>query len=222
MSKYSFKKCSHRVIFLVNIATNINYDLLSLPYCLFSRLLDGHVQEFHSLCTYMKQFSPDQFLEAMSDFHLLLFIASMDIVPMKVISTRHSIRINGKIFVFADDLYRNYFLGTHGFFVGSHSNSRSAKGAGVGTFGALGNCRAVDICLLEFATSVDAQLKRHEFGRRWKQRGNRYRRTRTRAVDLWLLYLLECSGFEHVRDVQTAEVSLKVSALLAPLCHWHF
>lgn len=32
----------------------------------------------------MQQFNSDQFLEATSDFHLLLFIATMDMYPMKV------------------------------------------------------------------------------------------------------------------------------------------
>jgi hypothetical protein len=32
----------------------------------------------------MQQFNADQFLEATSDFHLLLFIATMDMYPMKV------------------------------------------------------------------------------------------------------------------------------------------
>lgn len=46
--------------------------------------MDGQVQEFDSLCSYMQQFNPDQFLEAVSDFHLLLFIATMDMLPLKV------------------------------------------------------------------------------------------------------------------------------------------
>lgn len=48
------------------------------------RLVDGQVQEFSSLCSYMQQFNQDEFLEAASDFHLLLFIATMDMLPMKV------------------------------------------------------------------------------------------------------------------------------------------
>ncbi|KAG7209634.1 hypothetical protein KM043_011281 [Ampulex compressa] len=53
------------------------------PFLIENRLVDGQVQEFSSLCTYMQQFNPDQFLEATSDFHLLLFIATMDMLPMK-------------------------------------------------------------------------------------------------------------------------------------------
>ncbi|XP_051158551.1 nuclear protein localization protein 4 homolog [Leptopilina boulardi] len=53
------------------------------PFPVENRLVDGQVQEFDSLCTYMQQFNPDQFLEAVSDFHLLLFITTMDMLPLK-------------------------------------------------------------------------------------------------------------------------------------------
>ncbi|KAL0108495.1 hypothetical protein PUN28_015203 [Cardiocondyla obscurior] len=53
------------------------------PFPVENRQVDGQVQEFNSLCTYMQQFNSDQFLEATSDFHLLLFIATMDMYPMK-------------------------------------------------------------------------------------------------------------------------------------------
>ncbi|XP_057323162.1 nuclear protein localization protein 4 homolog isoform X2 [Microplitis mediator] len=53
------------------------------PFPVENRLVDGQIQEFNSLCTYMQQFGPDQFLEAISDFHLLLFITTMDMLPMK-------------------------------------------------------------------------------------------------------------------------------------------
>ncbi|KOC62894.1 Nuclear protein localization protein 4 like protein [Habropoda laboriosa] len=53
------------------------------PFPIENRLIDGHVQEFSSLCSYMQQFSKEQFLEAASDFHLLIFIATMDMFPMK-------------------------------------------------------------------------------------------------------------------------------------------
>lgn len=53
------------------------------------RLVDGQIQEFNSLSTYMQQFSPDEFLNAMSDFHLLIFIASMDTLPLKVFDLFH-------------------------------------------------------------------------------------------------------------------------------------
>nr|KAF7435975.1 hypothetical protein H0235_004166 [Vespula pensylvanica] len=53
------------------------------PFLIENRLIDGQVQEFRSLCAYMQQFNSDQFLEAISDFHLLLFITTMDMLPMK-------------------------------------------------------------------------------------------------------------------------------------------
>ncbi|KZC07238.1 Nuclear protein localization protein 4 like protein, partial [Dufourea novaeangliae] len=53
------------------------------PFPIENRHIDGQVQDFHSLCSYMQQFTPEQFLEATSDFHLLLFIATMDIFPIK-------------------------------------------------------------------------------------------------------------------------------------------
>ncbi|KAH0945073.1 hypothetical protein HN011_004164 [Eciton burchellii] len=53
------------------------------PFPVENRQVDGQVQEFSALCTYMQQFNADQFLEATSDFHLLLFIATMDMYPMK-------------------------------------------------------------------------------------------------------------------------------------------
>lgn len=53
------------------------------PFLIENRMIDGQVQVFRSLCTYMRQFNSDQFLEAVSDFHLLLFITTMDMLPMK-------------------------------------------------------------------------------------------------------------------------------------------
>ncbi|XP_014606395.1 PREDICTED: nuclear protein localization protein 4 homolog isoform X1 [Polistes canadensis] len=59
----------------------VNDDIT--PFLIENRLIDGQVQEFRSLCTYMQQFNSDQFFEAISDFHLLLFITTMDMLPMK-------------------------------------------------------------------------------------------------------------------------------------------
>ncbi|XP_035224916.1 nuclear protein localization protein 4 homolog isoform X1 [Stegodyphus dumicola] len=44
--------------------------------------LDEHVQDFPHLVSYLRQFNSEQFLEAMSDFHLLIFIATMDVLPL--------------------------------------------------------------------------------------------------------------------------------------------
>ncbi|XP_043790240.1 nuclear protein localization protein 4 homolog [Apis laboriosa] len=53
------------------------------PFPIENRFIDGQIQEFSSLCSYMQQFTKGQFLEAVSDFHLLIFIATMDMFPMK-------------------------------------------------------------------------------------------------------------------------------------------
>lgn len=46
-------------------------------------MVDGHIQDFNSLSSYLGQFTPREFLTAISDFHLLLYIATMDMLPMK-------------------------------------------------------------------------------------------------------------------------------------------
>lgn len=48
-----------------------------------NRLVDGHIQDFNALTQYMSQFTPNQFLSAVSDFHLLLYIATMEMLPMQ-------------------------------------------------------------------------------------------------------------------------------------------
>jgi nuclear protein localization family protein 4 len=47
-------------------------------------MVDGHIQDFNALSSYMQQFAPDCFLQAVSDFHFLLYISTMDMLPMKV------------------------------------------------------------------------------------------------------------------------------------------
>lgn len=48
-----------------------------------NRLLDGHIQDFNALSQYLSQFTKDEFLTSMSDFHLLLYIATMEMLPMR-------------------------------------------------------------------------------------------------------------------------------------------
>ncbi|KAL8569521.1 hypothetical protein ACOMHN_002068 [Nucella lapillus] len=43
----------------------------------------GETQDFGALVQYMQQFSPSQFLAAMSDFHLLLFLCTSEIIPVR-------------------------------------------------------------------------------------------------------------------------------------------
>ena len=42
------------------------------------------VQDFHALVRYLNQFPPDEFLPTMSNFHLLVFLATSDMLPLKV------------------------------------------------------------------------------------------------------------------------------------------
>ena len=42
------------------------------------------VQDFHALVRYLNQFPPGEFLPAMSDFHLLVFLTTSDMLPLKV------------------------------------------------------------------------------------------------------------------------------------------
>lgn len=50
-------------------------------------MVEGHLQDFSTLATYLKKFKDDQFLEAMSDFHVLVYIATMDMLPLRVWDT---------------------------------------------------------------------------------------------------------------------------------------
>lgn len=53
------------------------------PFPIENRLIDGQLQDINALSAYLSQFSENQFLAAVSDFHLLLYIATMDMLPMK-------------------------------------------------------------------------------------------------------------------------------------------
>lgn len=66
----------------LNTFTSIK-DITKFP--VENRLIDGHIQDFDSLSKYLRQFTPIQFQESISDFHLLLYIATMEMLPMKVI-----------------------------------------------------------------------------------------------------------------------------------------
>jgi len=49
----------------------------SFSYLLFS-------QDFDSFSDYMRQFPRDRYMSAVSDFHLLVFLATFDMLPLKV------------------------------------------------------------------------------------------------------------------------------------------
>ena len=42
------------------------------------------VQDFHALVRYLNQFPPGEFLPAMSNFHFLVFLATSNMLPLKV------------------------------------------------------------------------------------------------------------------------------------------
>lgn len=53
------------------------------PFPVENRLLDGDIQDFNALNQYLSQFSSTEFFTAINDFHLLLYIATMDMLPMR-------------------------------------------------------------------------------------------------------------------------------------------
>lgn len=53
------------------------------PFPLENRSNMGELQDFNALVRYLNQFSPDLFLTAMSNFHLLVFLATCDMLPLK-------------------------------------------------------------------------------------------------------------------------------------------
>lgn len=53
------------------------------PFPVENRMIDGHLQDFHSLSAYLSKWAPEDFLDTISDFHLLLYLSRMDMLPMK-------------------------------------------------------------------------------------------------------------------------------------------
>lgn len=53
------------------------------PFPIENRLIDGHLQDLTVLSQYLKQFNHKEFFEAISDFHLLIYLASMNTLPLK-------------------------------------------------------------------------------------------------------------------------------------------
>lgn len=60
-----------------------NSDTTKQPFPVENRLVDGHIQDFNALTTYLSQFAFNEFFTAINDFHLLLYIATMDMLPMR-------------------------------------------------------------------------------------------------------------------------------------------
>lgn len=53
------------------------------PFPVENRYLDGHLQNFFALSSYLSLWRPEEFLDAISDFHLLIYLYRMDMLPMK-------------------------------------------------------------------------------------------------------------------------------------------
>ncbi|XP_023328940.1 nuclear protein localization protein 4 homolog isoform X2 [Eurytemora carolleeae] len=53
------------------------------PFPVENRLLDSSLQDFNSFAKYVNQFRSAEFLEAVSDLHVLIFMANLDIIPLR-------------------------------------------------------------------------------------------------------------------------------------------
>ncbi|XP_015791716.1 nuclear protein localization protein 4 homolog [Tetranychus urticae] len=53
------------------------------PFPIENRSIQGHIQDFQTLTNYLSQFTKAQFLLAAQDFHFILYIATMDMLPLK-------------------------------------------------------------------------------------------------------------------------------------------
>jgi len=52
-------------------------------YAVENRLLESSIQDFNSFARYISQFRSAEFYDAVADFHVLLYMAALDIVPLK-------------------------------------------------------------------------------------------------------------------------------------------
>ncbi|EDW84969.1 uncharacterized protein Dwil_GK14396, isoform A [Drosophila willistoni] len=53
------------------------------PFPVENRYIDGHLQDFNALSNYLSAWGDEEFLEAISDFHLLIFLYKMDMLPLR-------------------------------------------------------------------------------------------------------------------------------------------
>nr|SVE87366.1 EOG090X05T8 [Daphnia similis] len=71
----------YQIIFVLKIVNAIQADFLcTCPIEL--QPIDGHLQDVSALASYLKQFSRHRFIDAASDFHFLVYIATMDMLPL--------------------------------------------------------------------------------------------------------------------------------------------
>ncbi|KAF7280488.1 hypothetical protein GWI33_005829 [Rhynchophorus ferrugineus] len=67
----------------VNPQYTFNPDPSKQPFPVENRFIDGHIQDFNALAAYLQQFAFDEFYEAISDLHFLIYIATMEMLPMR-------------------------------------------------------------------------------------------------------------------------------------------
>ncbi|KAH8265438.1 hypothetical protein KR038_007808 [Drosophila bunnanda] len=53
------------------------------PFPIENRYIDGHLQDFNALSCYLSAWGEEEFLEAISDFHLLVYLYKMDMLPLR-------------------------------------------------------------------------------------------------------------------------------------------
>ncbi|XP_030562115.1 nuclear protein localization protein 4 homolog isoform X2 [Drosophila novamexicana] len=53
------------------------------PFPIENRYIDGHLQDFNALSSYLSAWAEEDFLEAISDFHLLIYLYKMDMLPLR-------------------------------------------------------------------------------------------------------------------------------------------
>ncbi|KAI8044632.1 hypothetical protein M5D96_000803 [Drosophila gunungcola] len=53
------------------------------PFPIENRYIDGHLQDFNALSCYLANWGDEEFLEAISDFHLLVYLYKMDMLPLR-------------------------------------------------------------------------------------------------------------------------------------------
>lgn len=63
--------------------TFTQYKKRGEPFPVENRYLDGHLQDFGALSTYLSHWVDSEYLESISDFHLLLYLYRMDTVPLR-------------------------------------------------------------------------------------------------------------------------------------------
>lgn len=65
------------------VEPQFTFKVAEKPFPRENRGAIGEPQDFNALIHYMEQHPPNQFLEAVSDFHLLVYLATSDMLPLK-------------------------------------------------------------------------------------------------------------------------------------------